>query len=694
MISPFALLQATFLCSLVGSVLAFALQRWPGQAVLWGYGLALLTSGLGIGTALLFFFNPQPQHLFFFSVFAPIGASFDLLLDPLAAFFLLVLSVGGLLASLYAIGYSQTYRTRRKNLGLFVSGYHLFFLSMLTVAVANNTYLFLLAWEGMSLVSYFLVSFEHESPQVRKAGLLYLIMTHLGTAFLLGMFLILFVSTGQNLSFDAFRLGAGGMSAMARDLVFLCALVGFGTKAGLMPLHFWLPRAHPIAPSHVSALMSGVMITLAIYGLVRVSFDFLGSNGQILPPIWWGLLLLSLGLLSAVLGVLYALMESDLKRLLAWSSIENMGIMCLGLGAALLFHSLRIPFAHELVALSLFAAFFHLLNHTLFKGTLFLGAGAILHATHTGNLDRLGGLLKRMPWTGLCFLISALASAGLPPLNGFVSEWLTYQTLLATITSAPGLWVKAVCILALSGLAFTSALAATTFVKAFGAGFLAQPRSEAAAQAHEVNWTMRLGMLGGALGAVTLGVTSPAILLLLRPTLEQWAGVGSTHLLATRLTWSLPPSATPNASNAPGGNLVVLSLVLPLLIACVGWVLVRWLAGPARVRRGEIWACGVILKPSMEYDALAFVKPLRRVFQTVLRLHRETRASYLVEPYIIERLEYHSAIASFFASPLARALRRGGFWWIKQAKTFQNGSLRLYLGYILAIMVILLLVAR
>jgi hydrogenase-4 component B len=555
----------------------------------------------------------------------------------------------------------------------------------------------------MSLASYFLVNFEHESEQVRQAGLLYLIMAHLGTAFLLAAFLLLFAATGQHLSFDAFRLGAGGMNAFTRNLVFLCALIGFGTKAGLMPLHFWLPRAHPVAPSHVSALMSGVMIKLAIYGLVRVSFDFLLSGGGpdgshqvshllVVPPIWWGLLLLGVGLVSAVLGVLYAMVETDLKKLLAFSSIENMGIICLGLGAALLFRSFPIPFAQELVALSLFAAFFHLFNHTLFKGTLFLGAGAVLHATHTRNLDQLGGLLKRMPWTGLCFLIGALAISGLPPFNGFVSEWLTYQALLASVASAPDIWVKGFCTLALGGLALTGALAATTFVKAFGIGFLAQPRSEAAANAHEVSWTMRLGMVGGAVCIATAGIASPAVLTLLRPLVEQWAGVGSTHLLTTHLLWSLPAPG-PHPSSA-GGDLVLPVLLLPLVIAVLSWYLVRWFAGRTRRRIEETWACGVSLQPSMEYTATAFVKPLRRVFQLVLLPHRETRISYLVEPYIIERAEYRSVIASLFASEGARVLHRRFFSLVNLIKILQNGSLRLYLAYILVVMVLLLILAR
>ncbi len=695
----FVLLPATLI------VAAVCIRR-PSQAVVWGYALATLASCLGAVTACLFLLHPQPWRLLLLTAVDPIGARFELLLDPLAAFFILIISLGGILTSIYAIDSSQEDLERHKNVGLLTVGYNLFFLTMFAVVLANNAYLFLVAWEGMSLVSYFLVSFNHEAEDVRRAGLLYLIMTHVGTACLLGAFLLFFSATGEHLSFDAFREGASGLHVWSRNLIFLLAVIGFGTKAGLMPMHFWLPRAHPVAPSHISALMSGVMIKTALYGLVRISFDLLSGVGlqatgypssslafqRVIPPLWWGTLLLSVGLISAVFGVLYALMETDLKRLLAFSSIENMGIICLGLGAALLFQALSLPFANGLASLALFAAFFHLLNHTLFKSTLFLGAGAVLHATSTRNLEQLGGLLKRMPWTGLCFLVGSLAIAGLPPFNGFVSEWLTYQTLLAVVASVPDLWLKGLGTLALGGLALTGALAATTFVKAFGIGFLAQPRSEAAAKAHEVHWTMRLGMAGGAVLAATVGVASGAVLTLLTPTLEQWTGAGSTHLLVSSPGWSLHISGTIAAQ--ADGNVFLPVLLLPLFVASLGWFIARWLGGPPRRDVDESWACGVQLKPSMAYTSIAFVKPLRRVFQLVLQPYRETTVSYLVEPYFVERIDYRSGITSLLASDMVRALRHGVFSLVALIRVVQNGSLRLYLGYILVVLVLLLLFAR
>ncbi len=702
----FILLPATLLCYTLGGIVAAVCIRRPSQAVVWGYALATLASCLGVVTACLFLLYPKPWRLLLFTAVDPIGARFELLLDPLAAFFILIISLGGILTSIYAIGSSQEDLERHKNVGLLTVGYNLFFLTMFAVVLANNAYLFLVAWEGMSLVSYFLVSFEHEADHVRRAGLLYLIVTHIGTACLLGAFLLFFSATGGHLSFDAFREGASGLNVWSRNLIFLLAVIGFGAKAGLMPMHFWLPRAHPVAPSHISALMSGVMIKTALYGLVRISFDLLSGVGlqatgypsaslafqRVIPPLWWGTLLLSIGLISAVFGVLYALMETDLKRLLAFSSIENIGIICLGLGAALLFQALPFSFANELASLALFAAFFHLLNHTLFKSTLFLGAGAVLHATSTRNLEQLGGLLKRMPWTGLFFLIGSLAIAGLPPFNGFVSEWLTCQTLLAVVASAPDLWLKGLGTLALGGLALTGALAATTFVKAFGIGFLAQPRSEAAAKAHEVHWTMRLGMAGGAALTATVGLASGAVLTLLTPALEQWTSAGSTHLFASSPGWSLHISGT--ISTQASGNVFLPVLLLPLFIASLGWFIARWLGGQPRRDVDESWACGVLLKPSMAYTSIAFVKPLRRVFQLVLQPYRETTVSYLVKPYFVERIEYRSGIKSLLASEVVYALRRGIRSLITLIRVVQNGSLRLYLGYILVVLVLVLLFAR
>ena len=351
--------------------------------------------------------------------------------------------------------------------------YNALLLATTLVFTASNAFFFLIAWEIMALTAYCLVSFEHEKSEDAHAGVLFFIMSHIGTGCLILGFLLLFQAAGGqspgDYAFDAFRTLGEKMSPGRRDAAFLLFLFGFGVKAGIVPLHIWLPEAHPVAPSNASALLSGVMIKTGIYGLTRVLFDFMGT-----PPNWWGVTILTIGTISAVLGVLYALMEHDLKRLLAYHSIENIGIILMGLGAALMFLHTHHP---VLATLALIAGLYHTINHAIFKALLFLGAGAVLHATHTRNMEEMGGLIKRMPKTAFFFLIGAVAISALPPLNGFVSEWLTYQSLLQGFGTTDSL-VRLMFPLSGAMLALTGALAAACFVKAFGITFLAQPRSE------------------------------------------------------------------------------------------------------------------------------------------------------------------------------------------------------------------------
>jgi len=341
--------------------------------------------------------------------------------DPLSAFFILVISSISLAASVFAVGYTRREFRGRKNIALLGFFYNVFILAMLLVVTVRNAFYFLMFWELMSLASYFLVVFEHEKPEARKAGMLYLIMTHAGTALIAAAFWLLSMHAGS-FSFEAFRAAAGTLSPGLRNTIFLAALIGFGTKAGVIPLHIWLPQAHPQAPSHISALMSGVMIKTAVYALLLFLFDFLGE-----VPVWWGYTILAVAVLSTLLGILYALMENDLKKLLAFSSIENIGIILLGVGMAAVFKAFHQPLY---AGFSLMAALYHVINHAFFKGLLFLGSGAVLSAVHTRSMEDLGGLIRKMPWTAVFFLTGAIAISALPPLNGFVSEWLTFVALL------------------------------------------------------------------------------------------------------------------------------------------------------------------------------------------------------------------------------------------------------------------------
>src|SRR5258707_1360947 len=438
---------------------------------------------------------------------------FTIRLDPLSAFFLLIVSLLGLALSIFSLGYAKGFYGR-KNVGVLGAFFNALLLATTVTFVADNVWLFLIAWEIMALTAYCLVSFEHEQAETRDAGVLYFIMSHIDAGCVILGFLLLFQASGDYSFASLHHIGAS-MSPTKRDAAFVLFLLGFGIKAGIVPLHIWLPVAHPVAPSNVSALMSGVIIKTGIYGMTRVWFDFLGAT-----PLWWGVTVLTAGTISAVLGVLYALMEHDLKRLLAYHSIENIGIILMGLGAALMFlHGNHTALA----TLALIAGLYHTLNHASFKGLLFLGAGAVLHATHTRNMEEMGGLAKRMPQTALFFLVGAVAISALPPLNGFVSEWLTYQALLQGFGTTESL-TRLIFPLSGAMLALTGALAAACFVKAFGITFLAQPRSDHAAQAHEAAPSMRLGMGLLAAACVALGLFPTQFIRLLHPLTQQLTG--------------------------------------------------------------------------------------------------------------------------------------------------------------------------
>src|SRR5215468_1579711 len=466
----------------------------------------------------------------------------------------------GLLAvpcGLYGAAYSEGYESRG-SLRLLGATLNLFLLTMSLVPCAGNVLTFLLMWEGMSLTSYFLVLTETDEPETVLAGAWYLAMTHAGLVLALAAFLLLATGAAST-TFDDLRAAAPALSPSARNAVFLLALFGFGSKAGIIPLHVWLPRAHPAAPSHVSALMSGVMIKMGVYGLLRVGLDLLGGG-----PTWWGALLIGLGALSAVIGVLYALMEHDLKRLLAYHSVENIGIIFIGIGAGLMFQSFGLP---ALATLGMIAGLYHTINHACFKGLLFLGAGSVAHALGTRNMEEMGGLIKRMPRTALFFLVGACAISALPPLNGFASEWLVFQALLGG-SAIPQPEVAVVMPIAVAMLALASGLAAACFVKAFGITFLAIPRSARAEQAHEAPRSMQVGMAILAMACVVLGLLPFAVAPILGSTL---AGLGGLTPAGIELTRGLGlPVQVPGASGQMSPPLLALGLVVLLALVPLG----------------------------------------------------------------------------------------------------------------------------
>src|SRR6202140_1810163 len=428
-------------------------------------------------------------------------------LDALSSIFLILLGAASAGISIFAAGYFR--KVEGTAPGLLCLQYHLFLASMGFVFLADDAYAFMLAWETMALSSYFLVTTQHRIPDIRQAGFLYLLMAHVGAIAILLSFGIL-QGGSWHFTFDAMRgahLGPNGAT-----IAFCLALVGFGTKAGLVPLHVWLPEAHPAAPSPVSALMSGVMLETALYGMIRVSFDLLGQ-----PLWWWGLLPLSLGLFSALYGVVFAAAQTDMKRLLAYSSVENVGIMFTGLGLAIVFAGVGM---HAAAALTLIAVMYHAMNHAFMKSLLFLGTGAVLHATGERNLGRLGGLIHRMPWVAWLTLIGVLAIAGLPPLNGFVSEWLLLQSFLFAY-KVPQPFVNMLLPLGAALLALAAALAGYVMVKFFGVIFLGQPRESTLRQAHDAGFVERLGLAWLAIGCVLLGFLPTHVISLLSAVTRQ-----------------------------------------------------------------------------------------------------------------------------------------------------------------------------
>jgi len=660
-----------------GVLLPLCFPARPRIQNLIAHGLAAVATMGGIYLGMVGLLAPEPLAMSVSSTLPLL--TFAVRLDALSSFFLLMISLVGLAASIYAVGYVTEWYGRI-SIGLLGSLYNAFLLSMTLVVLANNGFFFLIAWELMSLFSYFLVVTEHEKSDVRYAGLFYLIMTHIGTAFIILTFLLLFQGSGS-FSFDAFRDPGHPLPDNMRTMAFVLALIGFGTKAGIVPLHVWLPYAHPAAPSHISALMSGVMIKTAIYALLRVYFDFFGGHF----PWWWGFVVLVIGAVSALLGVMYALMEHDLKSLLAYHSVENIGIILLGIGAGMIFHSYDLD---ELAALGLIAGLYHTINHAVFKALLFFGAGSLLYATHTRNMEEYGGLLRRMPWTGGCFLIGAVSIAALPPTNGFVSEWLVFQSLFLSY-QMPSLLMKFMLPLAAAMLALTGVLALTCFAKAFGISFLALPRSSHARHAEEVPWPMRVGM--GVLSAVciALGLAPMLVIPFLDHVSTSLIGRSIADKMLALDGWALAPVNVEfsSLSSPVLGFLLVATVALGLaLVVCYG--------GTSPRRYSKTWACGLSLTSRMEYSATGFVQPIKRVFSTIYQPTVKLETEFLEESRYFakrRRFEFHiePLFQTYFYDPLIAFV--SGL--ADRMRIVQAGSLHLYLAYIFVTLVVLLMVA-
>ncbi len=593
-------------------------------------------------------------------------------LDALSGFFFAVVGLLLIAVSFYGPAYVREFEHGEQPLqvlGLFTA---LFAAGMLLVLLADDAFAFMVAWELMSVSSYFLVTYQHQHAPNRRAGFLYLLMAHIGAlAILLGFGVL--ASFGGAFTFDAMR--AAPLTPLWASMAFTLAFFGFGMKAGLVPVHAWLPEAHPVAPSHISALMSGVMLKVAVYGFIRVTYDLVGDIQ------WqWGLAVLIVGTFSALLGVLYALMQSDLKRLLAWSSVENIGIIFMGLGLSMIFLGTDHP---VLAVIGLIAALYHVLNHAVFKGLLFLGAGAVLYRTHERDLERLGGLIHRMPVTAGLFLVGSISISALPPFNGFVSEWLTFQAALQTPKLESGV-LRAILPIAAALLALTGALAAAAFVKVYGVAFLGKARERRVAHAHEAPTGMLIGMGMLAILCLLLGVLPTTVIGILKTVPYLLIGDITTQMTAHGWLWLTPVSADVASYSAP----LVLAAIAVTFI--VGRLLLRRNANP--IRRSAPWDCGFgPLNTRMQYTAAAFAQPIRRVFGPVWRVQEQvevTRADTTGTPATGVRHQLHIHDWSWIKlyEPIARLVLAGA----RRIGLLHSGSIRTYLMYSFVTLLLLL----
>ncbi|KCZ70701.1 formate hydrogenlyase subunit 3/multisubunit Na+/H+ antiporter, MnhD subunit [Candidatus Methanoperedens nitroreducens] len=661
------LLIGLIISYLIGAASSIILNKKDHLCACAAFISASIASVFGIILSLSVVFG----ETFTFTLSSSSFLNFGFFVDRLSAFFILLISIAVFAVSIYSIGYAKEY-FGKKNIGYLGFLYNIFILSMILVVTANNAVMFLIVWELMSVISYFLVVYEHEKPEVRKAGFIYIVMTHIGTGFIILSFLILASGSGS-FDFETFSSTGAAMPQMLKDLVFLFALIGFGAKAGIVPLHIWLPYAHPAAPSNVSALMSGVMIKTAIYMLIRVFFDFLGAG-----VLWWGVLVLILASASALLGVMYALMEHDIKRLLAYHSVENIGIILIGISVSMIFVSSGYT---ELAAFGLIAGLYHTVNHAVFKSLLFMGAGSLIYSTHTRNMEDMGGLLKKMPWTGLFFLVGSISISALPPLNGFVSEWLTFQAQLLSINLSDNI-IKIAVLSSGAALALTSALAAACFVKAFGISFLALPRSKAVEHAKEGPKSMLFGMGTLSLLCIILGVLPFYFV----PVLNSIAAplVGTT---ISKVTFDLSLAVFSLRSESISTMWLFLMLFIFLSLP---FILALAVGGRTPTKTYDTWGCGQpVTTARNEYTATAFSKPIRMWLGNIYRPHREIQITYAGSPYFKERLTFDAQVEPIFEKYMYEPVAGLVVSVSRILRVIQTGSIHAYLAYIFITLIIL-----
>ncbi len=597
------------------------------------------------------------------------GLPMHLRLDALSALFLAVIGAGCFGISIFCAGYFRVGEGTAP--GLLCLQYHIFLASMAMVVIADDAYAFMVMWETMALSSFFLVTANHRIESVRRAGYLYLLIAHIGAIAILLCFGVLQANTGD---YTFANLRAQRLDPFWASIAFGFAFFGFGAKAGLVPLHVWLPEAHPAAPSPVSALMSAVMLKTAIYGLLRVTFDLL-HGGQW----WWGGLLLIVGLASALVGVVYSTVETEMKRLLAYSSIENIGLIAVGLGLALIFRAYGMVL---LSALALTAALVHVLAHAVFKSLLFLGTGAVLHATGERNLGKLGGLIRTMPWVAWLVLAGVLAGAGLPPMAGFISEWLLLQSFLFT-AALPNPFLNMAIPLVAAAIALVVALAGYAMVKFYGVIFLGQSREEKLREAHDAGVWERVGLAWFALGALAMGLFPTALIDAIDPVTRLLVSGGLSPAVHAQGWLLLAPIGVERASYSPFVFLLGVAAGTGLAMVLAQ----RWRHGPAR--RAAPWACGMpAVNARMQDSAEGFGQPIRHIFEPFFRMTRELPSPWDEKPRY--RLQVEDRIWHAAYLPIARGIE----WLARGVGQLQQGRISIYLLYSFVTLVLMLLLVR
>ncbi|MDA9436789.1 hydrogenase 4 subunit B [Bradyrhizobium sp. CCBAU 51627] len=636
-----------------------------GPIILYG-GCLMATSALCVTALSDLLYVPHLTQSAILPIGLPwLGAHFRL--DALSAFFLVVVNLGGVAASLFALGYGR----HEESPGRVLPFYPAYLAAMNVVVLANDAFSFLVAWEFMSLTSWAMVVSHHREAENVRAGYVYLLMASFGTLTLLLAFGLL--ASGAGYDFDAIR--ASHPSAALTGMAAILALLGAGSKAGLVPLHAWLPLAHPAAPSHVSGLMSGVMTKVAVYGFVRIVFDLLPE-----PMWWWSMVVLLVGGPTSTLGVLYALMQRDIKRVLAYSTIENIGIIFTGLGLALAFKAEGLDWV---AALAFTAAMLHVFNHALFKSLLFFGAGAVLGATGERDMEKLGGLIHRMPKTAVAVLVGCVAISALPPFNGFVSEWLTFQAIL--LSPQLSSWGLKLVIPAVGGLlALAAAFAAACFVKLYGVSFLGRPRSDAAASAHETDRFSLSAMLMLAAFCLVAGILPGLFIDALAPVSKNMVGNVMPHQVG--LQWL---TIVPIAKSRSSYNGLLVFVFVALCGTAAASAIHRFASD--RLRRAPAWDCGYPdPNPTIQYSASSFSQPIRRVFGSVIFAAREIGempppSSPLPARF---RIELRDLIWDELYAPIAIVI---GFA-TERINILQFLSIRRYLTLVFVALIVLLLV--